>query len=148
MACVGGAVPDAVAHLMVGAGQVVHQGEQHADSMLAHGVAVAFGRTVQPDAALLAGLAVDVFHARAGPGDEAQLRCPIQYLGVDHQAAAHHQAFRVTELGQQTFAGAVTEVLAGMPSHREARAEHGVHVVYKVDLHARICRRNIEAILK
>ena len=70
---VGFALPEALAHFGVGAGDVVEQGEEQAEGMFADGVAVAFGRVETTDAEAFGVLHVDGFHASAHTPDAAQM---------------------------------------------------------------------------
>ena len=61
-ATVGFATPDSLSHLGIGRGDMVEQCQQHSYGMLAHSVAIAFGRVEATDAQLLGIVDVDGLH--------------------------------------------------------------------------------------
>lgn len=76
-AAVGFAPPQALAHFGIGGGDVVEQCEEEPEGMLAHGIAVAFGRVEAAYAEALGIVDIDGFHAGPEAPYAAEVACTV-----------------------------------------------------------------------
>ena len=74
---VGFAPPQALAHFGIGGGDVVEEGQEEAEGVFAHGVAVAFGRVETADAKAFGIGHIDGFHAGPKPPNATEVACMV-----------------------------------------------------------------------
>ena len=128
-AAVGFALPQALAHLGIGGGDVVEEGQEEAEGMLAHGVAVAFGRVEAADAEAFGIGHVDGFHAGPEAPDAAEVAGAVEKRAVDGYLAAYHEGVVASDLRQERVAADGGVHRHGVPRLLQQGVEYGVGVV-------------------
>ena len=134
-AAVGFAPPQALAHFGIGGGDVVEEGQEEAEGVFAHGVAVAFGRVEAAYAEALGIVDIDGFHAGPEAPYAAEVAGAEEEGTVDDYLAAHHEG---VEVGDAVEEGVVGE--GGVDHHLVAGlaqevVEDGMGVVGDEDVH-------------
>lgn len=135
-AAIFGSEADAGADLAVGSGDVMEQGKEHGGGVFGHSGGIGLGRIEQGDAAVLTSGDVNIFHAGACPGDEAEGGCVGEQGGIDREARAYDQAISGGEKGVEGGAGLGVCVGDGVAGSEEALLEDGVDGVEKKNVHA------------
>ena len=115
MPAVGFALPQPAAHFGVGRVQFVHQGQQHAQGVLPHGISVPLGGGSQEHALAAGVFGIDVLQAGPYPADEFQAGGPVQEFGVYGNTAADDHPFIASDLVQYCLARAFKVGLVAEP---------------------------------
>ena len=124
-------IPNAVAHITLGRMQLVHEREQHSESMFTHRISISFRRIEKLNASFFAIRLVDVFHSSTRTCDEFQVRGELQKLFIHGKTRTNDDSVSSFCLFQTAFFAPIPGFKTRIACASKSLSENGMNGIKK-----------------